>query len=101
MNEEIQSMYANNTWTLMPKPKDVRIIDCKWIFRIKEGNSFNDPPRFKARLVAKGFSQKEGIDFNEIFAPVVKYKTMRLLLAMATVFDWELEQMDVKTALTW
>ncbi|CAM8954218.1 unnamed protein product [Rhodiola kirilowii] len=98
MNEEIQSMYANNTWTLMPKPKDVRIIDCKWIFRIKEGNSFNDPPRFKARLVAKGFSQKEGIDFNEIFAPVVKYKTMRLLLAMATVFDWELEQMDVKTA---
>ncbi|CAM8893625.1 unnamed protein product [Rhodiola kirilowii] len=98
MHEEIQSMYANRTWKLVEKLEHARTIDCKWIFRIKEGNGVNDPPRYKARLVAKGFTQKEGIDYNEIFAPVVKYKTLRLLLAMATVYDYELEQMDVKTA---
>ncbi|CAM8884628.1 unnamed protein product [Rhodiola kirilowii] len=65
---------------------------------IKEGNDLDEPPRFKASLVDKGFTKKEGIDFNEIFAPVVKYKTMRLLIAMAAVYDWEIEQMDVKTA---
>ncbi|CAM8977202.1 unnamed protein product [Rhodiola kirilowii] len=98
MNKEIQSMHGNQTWRLVPKPNNVKAIDCKWIFRIKEGNDSGEPPRFKARLVAKGFSQREGIDFNDIFAPVVKYKTMRLLLAMTDVFNLEFEQMDIKTA---
>ncbi|CAM8957332.1 unnamed protein product [Rhodiola kirilowii] len=98
MHEEIQSMYENKTWTLVPKPANVKTVTCKWIYRIKEGNELDEPPRFKARLVAKGFTQKEGIDFNEIFAQVEKYKTMRLLIAMAVVYAWEIEQMDVKTA---
>ncbi|CAM8876419.1 unnamed protein product [Rhodiola kirilowii] len=98
MIEEIQSMHENNTWKLVPKPQNVKPLACKWIYRIKEGNSPNDPPRFKARLVDKGFHQREGIDFNEIFAPVVKYKTLRLLIAMTAVYDWHIEQMDVKTA---
>ncbi|CAM8902297.1 unnamed protein product [Rhodiola kirilowii] len=91
MHEEIKSMYENKTWTLVPKPANVKIVACKWIYRIKEGNELDELPRFKARLVAKGFTQKEGIDFNEIFAPVVKYKTMKLLIAMAAVYDWEIE----------
>ncbi|CAM8902685.1 unnamed protein product [Rhodiola kirilowii] len=92
MTEEIQSMHENNTWKLVPRPADVKPLACKWIYRIKEGNSPNDPPRFKARLVAKGFHQREGIDFNEIFASVVKYKTLRLLIAMTAVYDWHIEK---------
>ncbi|CAM8999543.1 unnamed protein product [Rhodiola kirilowii] len=91
-------MYDNNTWKLVSLPKNARAIDYKWIFRLKDGNSPAEPPRFKARLVAKAFSKKEGIDYNDIFVPVVKYKTMRLLLAMSTIFNWEIDQMDVKTA---
>ena len=98
MKEEMGSMYSNQTWTLVPRPPKTQLIDSKWIYKLKEGLKPHDPPRFKARLVAKGFSQIEGIDYNDIFAPVVKYKTMRLMLSMCAVFDWELEQMDVKTA---
>ncbi|CAM8876646.1 unnamed protein product [Rhodiola kirilowii] len=98
MIEEIQSMHDNNTWKLVPRAADVKPLACKWIYGIQEGNSSNDPPRFKARLVAKGFHQREGIDFNEIFAAVVKYKTLRLLIAITAIFDWHIEQMDVKTA---
>ena len=98
MNDEIESMKVNKTWTLVPKPADARLIDYKWIYKVKEGISKFDPPRYKARLVAKGFTQREGEDYNEIFSLVVKYKTLRLLLAMTAVYDFELEQMDVKTA---
>ncbi|KAL0322590.1 UNVERIFIED_CONTAM: Retrovirus-related Pol polyprotein from transposon TNT 1-94 [Sesamum angustifolium] len=95
MNEEIKALQDNNTWTLVPKPKDASVVDCKWIFKIKQENNTS---RFKARLVAKGFTQKEGIDYTEIFAPVVKYTTVKIILALAAHFDWELKQMDVKTA---
>ena len=98
MSEEMQSLYENNTWILVPKPKDQRVIDCKWIFKVKEGLTSSEPVRFKARLVAKGFTQVEGIDYNEIFSPVVKYTTIRTILALVVQFNWELEQLDVKTA---
>ncbi|CAM8999506.1 unnamed protein product [Rhodiola kirilowii] len=92
MCEEIEYMYNNGTWVLVPKPAGAKVIGSKWVFRIKEGNNLDDPLRFKARFCAKGFKQREGIDYNEIFAPVVKYKTLRLLLAMTTVNDWHLHK---------
>ncbi|GAB2277235.1 hypothetical protein Dimus_039224 [Dionaea muscipula] len=98
MDDEMDSLNKNGTWTLVPRPKNASIIDCKWIFKIKEGISKSEPIKYKARLVAKGFSQKEGIDYTEIFSPVVKYKTIRIILAIVAFYDLELEQMDVKTA---
>ena len=98
MSEEMQSLYVNNTCLLDPKPEDQRVVDCKWIFKVKEGLTNSKSVRFKARLVAKGFIQMENIDYNEIFSPFLKYTTIRTILALVVQFNWELEQLDVKTA---
>ena len=98
MSEEMQSLDKNSVWELVSKPKDRKIVGCKWVFRKKEGTHEGDAVRYKARLVAKGYSQKEGVDYDEIFSPVVKHTSIRLLLSIAAQQDMEIEQMDVKTA---
>lgn len=98
MAEEIESLKRNNTWTLVDLPKNQKVVRCKWIFKRKEGIPGVERARFKARLVARGFSQVEGVDFTEIFSPVVKHCSIRILLALVTQFNLELEQLDVKTA---
>ncbi|GKV43027.1 hypothetical protein SLEP1_g50368 [Rubroshorea leprosula] len=94
MTKEIESLHKNQTWKLVMPPKGQRIVGCKWVFRRKEGIPGVETPRFKARLVAKGFTQREGIDFHEVFSPVVKHSSIRVLLAMVTLYDLELEQLD-------
>ena len=97
MDEEMASLHANGTWALEPLPVGVKAIPVKWVYKKKRDASGNIE-RYKARLVAKGFMQREGIDFNEVYAPVSKAATMRALLSLVAADDLELEQLDIKTA---
>ena len=71
---------------------------CRWLYKWKPGIPGVEEPRYKSRLVAKGYSQKEGIDYQEIFSPVVKHVSIRVMLSIVVDQDLELEQLDVKTA---
>ena len=87
----------NHTWELVNLPAGRKPVGCRWIFKIKR-NADGTPNRYKARLVAKGYSQIEGIDYNDTYALVARYTSIRCLLALAAQEDWEIYQMDVKTA---
>lgn len=97
MDEEMDSQVSRQVWKLVPKPAGRKVVDCKWVYRIKR-NADGSVARFKARLVARGFTQERGVDYTETFAPTVRIAAIRLLLALAAHHDWEVEQMDVKTA---
>ncbi|KAH9781907.1 retrovirus-related pol polyprotein from transposon TNT 1-94-like protein [Citrus sinensis] len=90
MQEEIEALHKNKTWELVPLPHGRKAIRNKWVYKIKrDGN--DQVERYRARLVVKGYAQKEGIDFNEIFSPVVRLTTIRVVLAMCATFDLHLE----------
>ncbi|KAK1699232.1 hypothetical protein QYE76_015929 [Lolium multiflorum] len=98
MHEELNNFKRNKVWTLVKKPKECRnVIGTKWIFKNKQ-DEFENIVRNKARLVAQGFSQVEGIDFGETYAPVARLESIRILLAYASHHNFKLQQMDVKSA---
>lgn len=82
MEAEITSIEENNTWELIDLPEGAKVIGLKWIFKTKF-NEKGEVDKFKARLVAKGYHQRPGVDFYEVFAPVAKWDTIRLILALA------------------
>ena len=94
---EHNSLINNGTWTLVDLPSGRKPIGAKWVFKVKTDANGN-VDKYKARLVAKGYSQVDGIDYSETFAPVVKMTSIRLLLAIAAAYDMELHQMDVDAA---
>ncbi|RVW67261.1 Retrovirus-related Pol polyprotein from transposon TNT 1-94 [Vitis vinifera] len=96
MKDEMDSLLGNQTWELTELPVGKKALHNKWVYRIK--NEHDGSKRYKARLVVKGFQQKEGIDYTEIFSPVVKMSTIRLVLGMVAAENLHLEQLDVKTA---
>ena len=97
MRTEMDSMYANQVWKLVDPPEGIVPIGCKWIFKRKIGAD-GKVETYKARLVAKGFRHREGVDYEETFSPVAMLKSIRTLLAIAAHYDYEVWQMDVKTA---
>ena len=97
MESEIDSMYVNQVWNLVDAPEGVNPIGCKWIYKKKIGAD-GQVETYKARLVAKGFRQRQGVDYDETFSPVAMLKSIRIMLAIAAYHDYEIWQMDVKTA---
>jgi Reverse transcriptase (RNA-dependent DNA polymerase)/gag-polypeptide of LTR copia-type len=95
--EEYASLQENGTWKLVDRPKDRKVLQGKWVWRLKRGSQ-NQVIRHKARYVIRGDMQQEGIDFFETFASVVKPMSYKAIFAIVAAQDWELEQMDVKTA---
>ncbi|KAJ0502363.1 putative RNA-directed DNA polymerase [Helianthus annuus] len=97
MKEELYSIEENETWELTSLPAGSKSIGLKWVYKIKrdaEGNI----TKHNARLVAKGYVQQPGIDFEEVFAPVARMETIRVILAMAAKQNWSVYHLDVKSA---
>ena len=97
MNEEIRSIEKNETWNLIVLPSGHQPIGVKWVYKIKK-NAKGEIERYKARLVAKGYKQRQGIDYEEVFAHVARMETIRLLISLAAQNHWQIHQLDVKSA---
>ena len=97
MNKELRALEENMTWAVIDLPSQKKPISCKWLFKIKYLPNGNIE-KHKARLVILGNKQKHGIDYLETFAPVAKLTTVRSLLSIAALQDWEVYQLDVKNA---
>nr|GFA92141.1 zinc finger, CCHC-type [Tanacetum cinerariifolium] len=96
MKIELDSINKNNTWILTTLPVNQKAIGLKWVFKTKRDAKGNII-KYKARLVAKEYVQEQGIDFDEVFAPVARIETVRLILALAAYHGWQVHHLDVKS----
>ncbi|WJX12366.1 hypothetical protein P8452_02876 [Trifolium repens] len=97
MQEELNQFERSEVWDLVPRPEDMNVIGTKWVYKNKSDEN-DTVTRNKARLVAQGYTQIEGLDFDETFAPVARLKSIRLLLGVACILKFKLYQMDVKSS---
>ena len=95
--EEYSSIMKNDVWEFVPRPTGKSVVTSRWLYKIKHAAN-GSVEKYKASFVARGFTQKEGINYDETFAPVSKYTTIRTIISLEAVFGWKLHQMDVKTA---
>jgi hypothetical protein len=96
MVEEYDSIVKKSAWETVPRPVDKSVVGSRWIYKVKKAID-GSVEKYKARFVAWGFSQIEGIDYDETFAPVTRYSSIRSILARLAQMGWHIHQMDVKT----
>jgi hypothetical protein len=94
MDDEFTTLMINKTWHLLPAHQARNVIDCKWVYKVKEKADVTID-RYKAKLVAKGFKQQYEIDYEDTFSPVVKMATIRIILCVAISRGWCLRQLNV------
>ena len=97
MQNEMKSLYEHNVWELTDLPEGRKAVGSKWVFKVKH-KADGSVERHKARLVAQGFSQKYGVGYDETFSPVVRFESIRAVIALAVEKGLKLHQMDVNTA---
>lgn len=97
MNIELQALAKNHTWDVVDLPSGKQPIGCRWVYKVKY-KADGSIERHKVRLVAKGYRQLEGVDYFDTFSPVAKLTTVRILLSIAAIKGWHLEQLDVNNA---
>ena len=97
MKEELSSIEKNQTWEPTDLPEGKNVISLKWLFKTKY-LADGSVQKYKARLVVRGFTQQQGIDYEETFAPVARFETVRIILAIAAQNQWKIYQFDVKSA---
>ena len=89
MLEEYKSILMNDVWEVVPRPQGKSMVTSKWIYKVKY-SADGSVEKCKARFVARGFCQKEGIDYDETFAPVARYNSIRVIISLASVLGWKL-----------
>jgi hypothetical protein len=97
MAEEYDSIVHNDVWDVVPRPLGKSVVTSKWLYKTKiiaDGSV----EKHKARFVARGFSQIEGVDYDETFAPIARYTSIRTIICIAAEMGWRIHQMDLKTA---
>ena len=95
--EEYDSIMRNDVWEIMPRPDGKSVVTSRWIYKVKYVAD-DSIEKHKARFVARGFSQVEGIDYDETFAPVARYASIKTVMAIVSEMGWKIHKMDVKTA---
>ena len=96
MVEEYDSIVKNSAWEIVPRPVGKSVVGSRWIYKVNQAAN-GSVKKYKARFVSQGFSQIEGIDNEETFAPVARYSSIRTILALSAQMGWHIHQMDVKT----